>query len=30
MFPNRVPKDKDTPSQEPLVYSVILVCLQDS
>ena len=30
MFPNRVPKDSDNPSQDPLVYSFILVCLQDS
>jgi len=30
MFPNRVPKDRDTPSTEPLVYSFIHVCLQDS
>ena len=30
MFSNRVPKDRDIPSQEPLVYSFILLCLQDS
>jgi len=26
MFPNRVPKGKDTPSPEPLVYSFIHSC----